>query len=165
MSTPIGDQAARHLIRHGVLSVDAIERVWRELTHHKSPSPYDHHDAAQQRITAQPEGINVSMLDALRTEVQAAEDKAAEVYNHAKTVIEQHLPGIEAAVTAVENEPFVKAYLGSTLAVPEHLVSLALDFLGKLVSVNSVAPAAAPVAADPAAPAATDPAAAPQPTA
>lgn len=84
----------------------------------------------------------MSVLDSIETELTAAENKAAEVYNHAKTVLEQHLPAIKADVAKVENEPFVKAYLGAQLAVPEHLVNAALSILTALVQA-SPAPAAA----------------------
>ena len=42
----------------------------------------------------------------------------------------------------IESEPFIGAYLAANFAVPEHLVSLGLDFLAKLVSVSAPAPAA-----------------------
>lgn len=126
------------------MSEPVYERVLHDVAAHL---PFRHHNH-QEGPPA------MSLIDDIRTEMTAAENKAAEVYNHVKTSLETHLPAIEATVKAVENEPFIQGYLGARLAIPEHLVNLALDFLSKLVQA-SPAPAAAP--ADPAA--AADPAA------
>jgi hypothetical protein len=122
-----------------------FERAWHEITSHL---PHHHQHINQEGPSA------MSILDNLKTELASAETKTAEVYNHVKTTIETHLPAIEATIQAVENEPFIQALLGAQLAIPEHLVNIALDFLGKLVAVSpaaAAAPADAAPAADPAA--------------
>lgn len=88
----------------------------------------------------------------VKNDLNAAAAKAAEIGDHIKSILETHLPSVTADVQKFENEPFVKQYLASNLAVPEHLVNIGLDFLGKLVTAwNGQQPAAdenAPVGLD-----------------
>jgi hypothetical protein len=129
--------------------LSALENEWHDITSHLHHHPY--HDNQPQAVSPAPaKGNAVSVIDDIKTELVNVQNKASEVYQHAKTVLEQHLPGIESAVTTIENEPFIKGYLGAQLAVPEHLVGLALDFLGKLVQANVAVTTAEPAAEAPA---------------
>ena len=96
----------------------------------------------------------MSIITDVENELHALEAKAVEVVDHGKTILEQHLPGIAAAVqkaeteaNAIANEPFIKAYIGNALVVPEHLVNLGLDFLAKLVAASQGEAPPAPAAA------------------
>jgi hypothetical protein len=66
----------------------------------------------------------------------------------ARSYAEEKLPALEAEVSRIEADPFVREYLGSDLAVPEHLVAIGLDFLGKLVTAWSASDKTAVTAAD-----------------
>lgn len=86
----------------------------------------------------------------VKTEIESLVAKGEELIAHGKTILETHLPSIitdvqkaEADASAIAAEPFVKAYIGNGLAVPEHLVNIGLDFLSKLVSAWEEKPATA----------------------
>jgi hypothetical protein len=104
-----------------------FERLWHDVTSHL---PHHHN----------PEGTTMSAIDDLSGVLTDIETVTADAYNKAKTAVEQHLPGIAATITKVEGDPFIQALLGANLAVPEHLVGLAVDFLTKLVQVAPADP-------------------------
>lgn len=80
------------------------------------------------------------------------------VVDSGKRLLEEHLPAIKAGAADVEallNEPFIAAYAGSAVKVPEHLVNIGLDFLAKLTQAWQGQPAA-PAAAEEAGPVGLD---------
>lgn len=97
MSNPIGDQAAEHLIHHGVLTAEAVRHVWHDITHRNQPHAY-HQPQDPERTPP------VSLLDDMTSELTALATDASSIYQHGKTVLEQHLPGISAVVAQAEQD-------------------------------------------------------------
>lgn len=76
----------------------------------------------------------------IRNDLQQAEDKAGEVYNHAKAVLEEKLPAIEGAVKDIGNDPLFKLAYDAT--IPSSVRALIAEFGAKVVALLAEAPAA-----------------------
>ena len=68
----------------------------------------------------------------IRNDLQQAEDKAGEVYNHAKAVLEEKLPAIEGAVKDIGDDPLFKLAYDAT--IPASVRALIADFGAKVVA-------------------------------
>lgn len=69
--------------------------------------------------------------------IDKIENEAHTLADAGKRILEEHLPAVRNGITDAENvlnEPFIAAYLGGAVKVPEHLVNVGLDFLSKLVA-------------------------------
>ena len=77
-----------------------------ETTHHTS------YHAPSDATAGRPEGTSpMSILSSIEQELTAAETKASEVWNHVKTIAEQHLPQAAEILQAAESNPVVDAGL------------------------------------------------------
>jgi hypothetical protein len=86
----------------------------------------------------------------MRNDLQAAEDKAGEVWNHVKTAIEQHLPQVEAVASKLGNDPLFKLAYDDT--IPASIRQIGAELITKMVAAFP-SPAAAPAEGDTTAPA------------
>jgi hypothetical protein len=78
------------------------------------------------------------------------EEVRSEVGNWLESLKTEAAPVVSKAQqyeTKIEADPFIGRYLAANFAVPEHLIDLGLDFLGKLVSASQQAQPAAPAPA------------------
>lgn len=73
-------------------------------------------------------------------ELQAAEDKAGEVWNHVKTVIEQHLPQVKTVLAKFGSDPLVKLALDDT--VPASIRQIGAEIITRMIAAFPAQPAA-----------------------
>jgi hypothetical protein len=105
-----------------------------------------YHAASVSENVPEESPVNLTELAAdIRTDLQSAEDKAGEVYNHAKAVLEEKLPQIEAIGQEVGSDKLFQFGIDATIPAP--LRQLGADILGKLFAAfpaQQAAPAEAP---------------------
>lgn len=131
-----------------------IENAWHDLTSH-----HGHHPYPEQQHPVQKGTPAMSII----TDLANASAKVDEGIKNIEGWFDDYKPKAAAVIAEaqridaqVTGDPFIQGYLGAELAVPEHLVSVALDFLGKLVSVDKGAAAPAVTPAEPVAEPAAD---------
>ncbi len=88
----------------------------------------------------------------IRGDVEAAKAKAEEVWNHSKSVLEQHLPQLAAVAQQAASNPLVDAALSAVHLSPGFLTSIAELVTKAEAELAAIAPQNAPE--PPAAPAA-----------
>lgn len=135
MSNPIADQLQRELgivINHGEQDIDAIRRVWHNLTNRNQPEPY--------HSSNHPKGPPVSIADSLRTDLE--------------NLLENHRAVIERAeqdaakVQRYESEPLIRSLVDMLETVPtaRDILTPVLAGVSKLAAMSTPAE---PASADP----------------
>jgi hypothetical protein len=120
-----------------------FERVRRDLARYAH-----HHELPSLPATPSPERNTIMSI---ATELEAKIDEVAENvsgwFDDLKAKAAPVITKADQYESKIEADPFIGSYLEANFAVPEHLVSLALDFLQKLVSTTAgQAPAQQPAA-------------------
>jgi hypothetical protein len=68
----------------------------------------------------------------MRNDLQAAEDKAGEAWNHVKVVLEQHLPQVEAVASKLGSDPLFKLAYDDT--IPASIRQIGAELITKMVA-------------------------------
>jgi hypothetical protein len=138
MTEHIFEEVRADLAREAGRALHGITDVFR---HH------GYHDRNATFSVPEEPPVNLTQLAAdIRTDLQSAEDKAGEVYNHAKAVLEEKLPQIEAIGKTVGSDRLFQIAMDDTIPAP--LRELGADILGRLFAAfpAPAAPAEAPAA-------------------
>lgn len=133
----------------------AAHRISDRFRHHG----YHDRNSAQHVAEGTPMDFDpVTIAADIRNDLQAAEDKAGEVWNHVKSVLEEKLPQVESITAKVGSDPLVKLALDDT--IPASIRQIGADLITKLLAAfPPQAAATAPAEGD--ATASADPAQAP----
>lgn len=139
-------EGARHIAAGFAAGMEAgIESVA-----HVAEAVFGHaryHDASVTETPSEESSVNLTDLAAdIRTDLQSAEDKAGEVYNHAKAVLEEKLPQIEAIGKAVGSDKLFQ--LGIDETIPAPLRELGAEILAKVFAAFPAQPAPAEAPAE-----------------
>jgi hypothetical protein len=110
-----------------------------------------YHSASMTENVPEEPAVDITEIAAdIRTDLQAAEDKAGEVWNHAKAILDQKLPQIEAIGQAVANDKLFQIGIDATIPAP--LRALGAEILGKVIAAfppqQAATPAPAPAEGD-----------------
>lgn len=153
MSEPLFEQLRADLAH-------AIDTEWHHLGH--AITSHLHHPATiDTSASSVPKEtpVDLAQLEAdIRNDVQAVESKASEVYDHAKTVLEQHLPQVAQLAQKAAASPLVDAALNAVHLSPDLLTAFASAItkadaeLGQQQEATAAATAAQAAESDSAAP-------------